>query len=211
MRRALVVGNSDLPPRDILDPWLQRADFIVAADGGANRLLALGITPDFVVGDMDSVLGSTRRRLPKGAFHPRKSVYRTDLEKSVEFAASRGADDVTVFGASKGRLDHVTAALAVLLEWSQRLGIRLVDEDFVTQAVRGKARFAAPIGTLVSLYAPTKARGVTTKGLRWPLKDATLQRGTLGIHNFVVSSPVEVAADSGELVVFRGQRVEPHG
>jgi thiamine pyrophosphokinase len=210
MRRALVVGNSDLPPRALLDPWLERADLVVAADGGANRLLALGIEPDVVVGDMDSVLGSTRRRLGRDRFHPRLSAYRTDLEKAIEFAATRGAGDVTVIGASKGRIDHVHATVAVLLDWSDRLRIRLVDDDFVTERVHKSARFRAPVGTLVSLYSPSEAGGVTTSGLRWALDGVTLKRGTLGIHNHVVANPVRVSVESGELLLFRGQRVEPH-
>lgn len=193
-----------------MDPWLARAKLVVAADGGANRLLAVGVEPDFIVGDMDSILGSTRRRIPKARILPRMSVYRTDLEKAIEFAASRGADDVTVFGASKGRLDHVHAAVALLLDWSERLTIRLVDEDFVTERVKDRVRFRAPIGTLVSLFTPTEATGVTTRGLRWELSNARLKRGTLGIHNQVESNPVEVSVRSGELVLFRGQRIEPH-
>lgn len=210
MRRVVVVANSDLPPRALIDPWLEQADTVVAADGGANRLLALGIVPDYVVGDMDSVLGSARRRVPAKRFVRRLSVLSTDLEKALEFVAQRGAHDVTVFGASKGRLDHVSAALTVLLEWSERLQLRLVDEDFVTSRVKARTRFSAPLGTLVSLLAPSVARGVTTRGLKWDLDRKNLKRGTLGIHNFVVRSPATVSVESGELLLFRGQRVEPH-
>lgn len=205
-----MAGNSELPPRDVLDPWLQKADVVVAADGGANRLLALGIEPDAVVGDMDSVLGSTRRRLPRARFHPRKSVYRTDLEKAIEYVAGRGYNDVTVVGASQGRLDHVLGAVALLLEWGTRTRIRLVDAEFTTERVDGATRFRAPRGTVVSLWSPTVARGVTTRGLRWPLGNATLRRGTLGIHNHVVANPVQVTVTEGDLLLLRGHWMEPH-
>jgi thiamine pyrophosphokinase len=210
MRRAVVVANSDLPPHDVLRPYLEAADVVVAADGGANRLLALGIEPDAAVGDFDSLLGSTRRRLGAARLHERAEPDRTDLEKAIEFAVESGATDVTVAGASVGRLDHVLGAVAVLLDWSDRVAIRLLDADFVTERVRDRASFRAPIGTLVSLFSPTVAHGVTTQGLRWALRDATLPRGTLGVHNEVASNPVTVRVRSGELLLHRGHRVEPH-
>ena len=210
MRRVLVAGNGDLPPWGVLAPWLRRADTVVAADGGANRLLALGIEPHHVVGDLDSILGSTRRRIPAPRIHRRSDPNHTDLEKALDFAERRGARDFTVMGVSEGRLDHVSAALAILVERSARLAIRFVDSEFTTQVVRGRLRFRAPVGTLLSLYAPSQARGVRSKGLRWPLEGKTLRPGSRGIHNEVCSNPVEISVGGGELLVMRGHRVSPH-
>ncbi len=206
-----MVGNSDLPPRQIAAPWIERADLIIAADGGANRLLALGWEPDLVVGDMDSVLGSTRRRLGRRRFKAMRDPNRTDLEKALGVAHDRGCRDVSIFGVSKGRLDHVLGAVSILLAWTSKFRLRLVDEDFTTEVVRRKLRFRAPPGTVVSLWAPSGAKGVDTRGLKWRLKGATLRRGTLGIHNFVEQSPVIISVAEGDLLVMRGHWVEPHG
>lgn len=210
MRRALVVLNTELPPYPLWRRWHQGADLVVAADGGANRLLEMGLEPDAVVGDMDSVLGSTRRRLPRSAFHTRAADDATDLEKAIDFAVERGVRDVTVLEGRRRRLDHLLGHMAVLLDRGRTLTIRLVDDEFVTQPVDHVARFRAARGTIVSLFTPSVARGVSTRGLRWPLAEATLVRGTLGIHNEVVANPVEVRVRDGDLLVLRSHRVEPH-
>lgn len=210
MRRALIVANSELPPREILEPLLSDADRIIAADGGANRLLAIGWEPHAVVGDMDSVLGSTRRLLPRAKFVLRKNPNHTDLEKALEYAVGSGCTHATVVGATVGRLDHVLAATMALLEWSGRLRLQFVDADFTTELVRRSIRFRAPKGTLVSLFAPREARGVTTRGLRWELRRKTLRPSTLGIHNYVARSPASVSVEAGELLLMRGHYVLPH-
>lgn len=210
MRRALVALNTELPPLELWRPWLDKADLVVGADGGADRLLALGIEADAIVGDLDSVLGSTRRRLGPAKFHRRTADTTTDLEKSLEYVHAAGCHDVTIVTGHRARLDHTLGHVAVLLEQAGHLGIRMVDHDFVTEPVLRRATFRAPIGTLVSLFAPREARGITTRGLRWPLKDARLRRGTLGIHNQVAANPVEVTVREGLLLLLRGHRVEPH-
>jgi thiamine pyrophosphokinase len=85
-----------------------------------------------------------------------------------------------------------------------------VDDRFESLLVRRVERFEARLGTVVSLIAPAGASGVTTRGLRWPLEDAPLEFSTLGIHNEVVESPVEVRVDRGPLFLLRGRFVEPH-
>lgn len=210
MRRVVVVANSILPARDIVRALCERADAIVAADGAVDRLPAYGLEADHVVGDMDSASPEALRRLGRSRVHARRSPYRTDLEKAIEFAHENGAREIDLVGFAHGRLDHVMASVSVLMAWSDRIKVRLHDDDFEVFPVKRKASFRAPKGTLVSLFSPSKAEGVTTTGLRWPLKDATLERGTLGIHNEVAKSPCSVAVRSGELLLFKGRRVEPH-
>lgn len=210
MRRALVVGNSELPPQAVVRAWWDRADLVVAADGGGQRLLGLGLEPHVVVGDLDSLRGSVRRRLGSRRILKRSGRDRTDLEKAIAYAHEHGCGDVTVLGGSQGRLDHVLGNVSLLLDWSRRLRIRLVDADFTTERVDGRVTFRAPPGTVVSLYAPQGARGVTTGGLRWALHESALAPGTRGIHNQVVRNPVVVSVRQGDLLLMRGHRVDPH-
>lgn len=211
MRRALVVANGNPPSAEIVQPWVARADLIVAADGGAGKALALGIPPDAVVGDMDSVLGSMRRQLGRKVFHPRRSPYRTDLQKSVDYALERGCRDVTIIGATNGdRFDHILAAASLLVEFKDRARLRFVDDFFSAWRVERTARLRAPPGTIVSLLALPVAQGVTTSGLRWDLRNRRLAFGTLGIHNEIVRNPARVSVGAGDLIVFLGHRIYPH-
>lgn len=206
MRRAVIAIDTQLPRPRLLAPWVERADLVVACDGAARRLLDRGITPDLVVGDMDGVLGSVRRALPPSRFLRDPDPERTDLEKAIAVAIQRGAADVTVVGAPGPRLDHALANASLLFHPDLAgLRLRFVDDQFVTQRVSGRATVRAPVGTIVSLWTPSVAQGVTTRGLRWELSDETLPSGTRGVHNEMADPVAHVTVREGPLVLLRGQ------
>lgn len=210
MRRAVILLHSPLPPDEILRPRLKGADFVLAVDGGADLALERGIEPDAVLGDLDSLSAWALKWIPQRRVLRRPDPSRTDLEKGVEWLVRRGYARITVVGSNGGRLDHALAALSVLHKFHARARLELVDEHFTTLHVTKHASFRAPKGTIVSLLSPGGARGVTTTGLRWPLKDAPLPFGTLGVHNEVVRSPASVRVRTGHLFLLVGHHVLHH-
>lgn len=209
MRRALIVGNGDVAPRRFWEAYRRSADRVIAADGGVNRLARLGLVPDDVVGDLDSARPAALARV-KGRILADLDPDHTDFEKALGLAQDMGIREITAIGVTQGRLDHVLGALALAAALPARVSIRFVDDFFETVLVRRRLKFRARKGTLVSLVPLDGAKGVTTRGLRWPLRDAVLKRGTLGIHNEVVRNPVTVSIRSGSLFVMRSHHVEPH-
>lgn len=210
MRVALVIGDAPLPARPWWKPLLEEADLVVAADGGANRALAKGIAVDWIIGDLDGVLPTTLARFEKRRVKRSRDRYSTDLEKVMRFLQARRVDRVHMIGVTGGRLDHTLGTLAVLAEWGRRMDVRVVDGHFTTTLVGPKATIHAPEGTLVSLVAPSGAKGVTTVGLRYELKDATLPFSSLGIHNEVVRDPAQVRVRQGALFLMRAHYVRRH-
>lgn len=210
MATALVIADTDLPLRPILAGLRKKADLVVAADGGADRALDVGITPDWVIGDMDGILPGTLRRFPAARIRRDTDPDSSDLEKVMRFLSRRRIKNVVLTGVFGGRLDHTLANLAVMARWHKRFRLRAVDEHFTTIVVDPSARFRAPRGTMVSLVAPAGAKGVSTSGLRFGLKDEDLPFSTLGIHNHVVRSPVRVSVRKGPLFLMRSHEVHPH-
>ncbi|HEX6724693.1 MAG TPA: thiamine diphosphokinase, partial [Gaiella sp.] len=89
---------------------------VVAADGGLDRAVALGLDVDIVVGDLDSVSPAA---LAKAEAAGRRIVRHptakdaTDLELALDEAASLGARRVLVVASAGGRLDHLAASLVL--------------------------------------------------------------------------------------------------
>jgi len=183
---------------------------LIAADGGARHALALGLQPDMVIGDLDSVDEAMRQAIPAERFRrvPRLDI--TDLEKAISFAVDLGMDDIDIVGAGGGRADHALANLSALTLQRGRARITMHDELFAISLVDGEARVEAPEGTVVSLVAIGECRGVSTSGMRWELEEFTLPFGPRGIHNEVAHSPATVRVRSGDLLLFRGRWIEKH-
>lgn len=207
--RALVLANGDPPSAALFAELRAGADLLVAADGGARAAIALGAVPDAVVGDLDS-LGGARDAIPAERLHPDADPEATDLEKAVAWCLDAGCEAIDVAGAGGGRADHAFANPGVLTRFGRRARVRLVDERFAVELVDGEALVEGPPGTVVSLVAAGRCEGVSTDGLRWELRDATLAFGAFGVHNEVARSPARVSVRSGDLLLFRGRWVERH-
>ena len=183
--------------------------FVIAADSGLEHAEALGLRVDVLVGDLDSVSGkaivAAERAGVRIERHP-VDKEATDLELALDYALALGATRVTVVSGGGGsRLDHHLAEL-VLLASPRFAPLRLDARIAGARAVpvhggEGVSLLGAPGAVLTLLALGGPAAGVTTDGLRWPLRAETLQPGsTRGVSNEIISGPVRVQLSSGSLL-----------
>lgn len=208
--RALVVANGEPPSAALVAELRPAADAVVAADGGADTVLALGLTPDIVIGDLDSLSSAAREAIPAERMRLDADADATDLEKAIAYCLAEGYHALDIVGASGGRADHALANLSVLVRYGREAQIRLFDERFAIQLVAGEAEVRGPVGTVVSLVAIGPCEGVSTSGLRWELEEASLAFSARGVHNEIARAPAQVSVRSGDLLLFAGRWVEPH-
>ena len=159
--RALVVANGVLPEAKLVRERAALADLVVAADGGADGALACGVTPNAVVGDLDSVSTAARDLLGPERLHRDADPERTDLQKALAFALRRGAQRVDVVGWAGGRVDHFLANLSILVLTRGQADVRLIDDHFEVRLVAGRTTVSGVSGTVVSLVAIGRCEGVT--------------------------------------------------
>lgn len=206
--RVVVVASGELAESDAA--WLDGADLVIAADGGAGSLDRLGRAPDVLVGDLDSVAPRLVARLVvAGTGVERHPVDKesSDTELAVEMALGAGAASVIVLGAVGGeRLDHELANLLLLADPALAgHDVRAVRGTTQVRAVSGGERLDldGTVGDLVTLLpVGGDAAGVSTGGLRWPLDDAALRLGrSRGLSNEVVDTPASVRITHGTLLV----------
>ena len=208
--RALVVANGEPPSQALLAELAAAVSLVVGADGGGDVAVAAGIEPDFVAGDLDSVSQPVRERLGPTRLVHDPDPDRTDMQKAIEFAIERGAEEIDVAAFGGARADHALANLSVLLIYRGRCRLRLVDDLFEISLVESEAIIDAEPGTVVSLVALGQCEGVTTEGLRWDLEDHSLTFSPYGVHNEVRARPATVRIRSGDLLLFRGRFIEHH-
>ena len=201
---GLLLLGGDGPSREIVAPYLGGSARVVAADSGFDLALELGLQPDLVVGDFDSVV--QRRELD--ALPPRrirrvaadKSL--TDAELGLEALAEFGCGRVIVAGGGGGRFDHQLAVLG-LFERDRRLRVWLTAAEHM-EVIAGTAHFSGHRHSTVSLF-PLSATvsGLASRGLRWPLDGLCFQRGFASISNVVVTDRWQVTVHHGRMLMVR--------
>jgi thiamine pyrophosphokinase len=203
-KSILVFANGSIPGNDLLKSYLGSADMIVCADGGANKVIDLGIKPDVIVGDLDSVSKRTLESLEEVTIVRRPEQDSTDLQKTLEYIESKVAGDKTiyVFGATGERVDHLLGNISLLRRFYGKLDIELVDTSCSIRYFEKDSTLSGTPGQIVSLFAlHGSAGGVSTKGLKFNLEDESLEQGTRGISNELAGPTVHITVREGGLIV----------
>jgi thiamine pyrophosphokinase len=179
-------------------------DLIVAADSGLEPALAAGLSPDLVVGDMDSLsnVSLLDRFPPSHVLTFPRDKDETDTETGLRIMKERGCGDITLAGGGSGRIDHLLG-IAALFERPAPPTRWLTDYEEMRLVAR-EAEFGGWQGCTVSIF-PVGARAARmhSEGLQWPLDGLVFRRGFGGISNRATASRVRISVGVGRLLVIR--------
>lgn len=184
--------------------WAQRfAPRIVGADGGADRLLRLGVEPEAVIGDFDSISAAARQRLA-GRLFPIAEQESTDFDKALR---SIKAPFVLGLGFAGARVDHGLAVLNSLVRHPDRRCFILGPQD-VTFLAPADLALDLPKGSRLSLFPMGAVQG-ESEGLRWPIQGLSFAAdGMIGTSN-AVTGPVHLRFEAPKMLVILPVRSLP--
>lgn len=178
---------------------VREGDYILAADGGLAHLQALGLQPDGIIGDFDS-LGY----VPAGAqvFPVEKDD--TDSMLAVRKGLELGYRRFVLYAALDGpRLDHTIANLQTLCFLADHGAVGyLVGLNYMATAIKNETvTFPESAEGILSLFCFGKDATVTLQGLQYELEDGLLQSGfPLGVSNHFVGKQARITVSDGCVV-----------
>jgi thiamine pyrophosphokinase len=207
LQRIIIFANGELPDLNKARALLRTGDIVICADGGTRHVLALGVRPDLIVGDLDSAdpeaIRKFREEDVKIETHPRDKN-ETDLELAINRAIEMNPDRLVIVAALGGRLDQTLANITLLTDLRlSKFQVRLDDGVEEIQLCRDRVEVHGRAGDLVSLIPWQGAvSGIQTEGLRWPLHRETLYPDkTRGISNEMAGDAASVTMESGLLLI----------
>lgn len=180
---------------------------LVAADGAANSLVEMGIVPDVVIGDMDSVESRLVHKLSKSIeFLHVADQESTDFEKALRYCSGKSWRHVVVLGMHGGDLEHTLNNWSVLMRYGRSISLIQLEGTRTAIPIYDAVTCPLTIGEVISII-PQHAVTLTTSGLQWNLNKEELHFGSReGARNRVTSSNVELLVHEGSMLLFFSRR-----
>jgi len=205
---ATLFLNAPLPPEQIMNSLLQKIDnsYIICADGGYIYAKELPLNIDMVIGDLDTVNEKKITIHADVEIVNKPSQDLNDFEKALIWLKDKGFKKIILFGLTGERTDHVLANLSVLSRYLPYFEFEIYGQEAKVYFLSGEndfLEFTSKSGCAISLIALTKAHGITSSGLKYPLNNMSLEWGIKeGSSNEAVQQNIQIRIDSGVLAVF---------
>lgn len=195
---ACVCCSGDLSSLESAKALAERCELLIAADGGAEHLFEMGLKPDLIVGDGDSL---KRDYWPEGEVIERVSLPCekdcSDGEYAVGLALDRGMEKIVMIGAMGGRLDHSLGQVSILLRYSTSL--MLWDGRFFVRALKSGDRvdFSPKRASIVSILPLSEECSISNDGMKYGLSGESLLYSTHALSNLAVKSRCSIELHRG--------------
>lgn len=177
-------------------------DITIAADAGLKNVEKLNITPDYIVGDFDSLeYEPDGRNVIK---HPVKKD-ETDTILAVDIAFEKGFYNFIIYGCLGGRLDQTVASIQTASYIAEKGGnsVFIDDETHLTVLKNSSIRFTKDNKGTVSVFSLSdNSYGINETNLLYELKDAELTSDyPLGVSNEFIEKAAEISVENGKICV----------
>jgi len=204
-----IVANGMINDYPAARKKIEKADYLIACDGGLRHFPLLGLVPDCVIGDFDSApkeLLLDNRERGVSIFAHSVDKDETDLSLAVTHALTKSPSAMVIAGALGGRIDHELGNLHVLARagdvpaeiWDEVTSIHLVTKEITLKREKYISLSLIPLTSEVT--------GITTRGLSYSLQNESLCAGeTRGVSNTFSADEAVILVEKGLLLAIRSK------
>lgn len=201
MEKIVVLANGRFPESDIPLGYLKNADIIICCDGAVETLVAQGLEPDAIVGDMDSIREELKSRY-SSILYPDSDEDCNDLTKAVKYCMERGYTDIVIVGATGLREDHTLGNVSLLAEYSEYVSVRMITDKGVFLPVSSGDKIKSFHGQQVSIFSFLNNSRLSSSNLKYPLDNILVNNLWTGTLNECNADFFSLQFEEGPIIVF---------
>lgn len=206
LKKCIILANGKAPAVGVVN-YLRSIgySFLICADGGADSAKRLGIVPDFIIGDFDSIKPKTLKFFGnKSKIIQINRQNDTDVEKCLKFAIKRNYSEIVLLGAIGDRLDHSFCNIGIVLKFFDKIKVRIISDKSILTPYEGNPEISTVKGETISLYGFNDRTKITSNGLKYPLKQTVLPFGKReSTSNVALRQSVHLKIEGGIIFVIR--------
>ncbi|GAA0176945.1 thiamine diphosphokinase [Clostridium sediminicola] len=209
--RVTIVSGGFKPSRFLLKDQIKKSDVVICADSGANCFFEYKLTPNYLLGDFDSIEKNIldffkNEKCIVEKFPPEKDF--TDTELALSKAIELGAKEIVFLGCTGSRMDHFFGNLALLYKCMKNsIKASIKDDNNKIFLTCKNVSLSGNYGEYFSVMPFSEMVGnLSILGAKYELVDYDLKKGdALTVSNEFIDNTVTISFSSGILIVFYSQ------
>ncbi|MGQ9798692.1 MAG: thiamine diphosphokinase [Ignavibacterium sp.] len=206
MKKCIIIANGRPPSKSVINFFKSKGySTLICADGGANSAFKLGLVPDFIIGDLDSIFPETLKFYSdKSTIIKVKRQNDTDVEKCLKFAIRKKYTEALLLGVTGDRLDHTICNLGIVIKFYQKIKCNIVAENSYLTPTDKTIILKSKAGETISIYAFDKQTKITSTGLKYHLRNSSLPFGEKeSTSNVAIKNQVKFIVKGGIIFIIR--------
>lgn len=207
--KAVIVCSGSMDDYDYHKKFFKDSRIVIGVDGGAMHLRRLGIFPDILIGDFDSISKDDYDYFKDAGIgdirYPSQKDM-TDTELALEYAAEKGADSIVLLGCLGTRFDHSLSNIFMLKKMADKnISCIIANEHNEIQLVKDNIVLTNESNMKLTILSLTESvEGITSKGLLYPLNNDQIKLGSSrGVSNEFIEDIAEISINKGLLLVIK--------
>ncbi len=198
-----IIANGEPQDEGLIKAILKDVQTIIAADEGADLCAKLGIIPNVIIGDLDSISTKTMEKFNNAdvIYHPDQNT--NDLTKALEHAKTLSPSIIKILALWGRRTDHIISNLLIVNSWDMDIPLVVYDSFGKMFFLKhGHHHFKGKPGKTVSLFSLGEIKNLKLKGFRYPVNKTSFNPHFNGLSNIYDSGSVSVEFSKGRLIIY---------
>lgn len=215
MKNCVILANGKRPSKKVISYIIKKnQSTLICADGGANAAFRLGLIPEFIIGDLDSIHKRTIKHFQnKSKIVKLNRQNDTDVEKCLKLAVRLKFKEAFLLGVTGDRLDHSFCNLGIALKFNNKIKIKIIAENSLLAVISDLQVLETYPGEIISIYGIDSKTKISTKGLKYPIKNSALPFGKReSTSNEALGNFIEIKVMGGAAFIIRDfHAMKKHG
>ena len=204
--RIAIIASGLINNINLHKKLLSDFDLYICADGGAENAKNLGITPDYIVGDLDSIKKSSLNEFKnkeKIEIIKDTNQDKTDLELAIDLASKFEPEEIIIFGALGNRIDHTLANIYCLDKIKSGIKAKIIDDKTSIELVKDSTEISGKKDDIVSIIPISNISNLKYSGFKWNVENLDTAPCWFGISNKLKGKKASISFSNGKILLIR--------
>lgn len=197
--KIILILNGELSNYKNIVSFLKQYNSIICADGAANKIIQLGIEPDYILGDLDSIDNNNLKKYSKNIIELKNQNY-NDLHKSLLWLKEKNIKKIDIIGFDGKRIDHTIGNFNIILDCISFIDITIYTEYGTIYTVNKERIFKNCNKKSISIFNSMPENKITTYGLKYELNNICLERFYKGTLNKATEDKITIKTKKNILI-----------